>query len=568
MKPISKSCSANFVRMKQFVGWFVGLGIVTSAWGQSDPLKGKDSLILENERIEGLPHSTKPAVVIPAPDLKSQQKLQTYSPLPLKFQPEVQITPVVVQPIGKPKWNRPENHFIKLGFGRFLAPLAQIRLNSGLIPNYSWGIAYEHESALQGYVKYATFTEHKLLLNGTLLQPNQKISASVMLHRLGYYQFGDSLALTREVSKDSLKRNFFRAELLTSIGSLPRDTSVWNYQVGLRFRHCSDQFSNQELQLALLPELFYKITPEWTVGGKVEFAWMSLQQKWNFLSDSVLSYSTKPTRLQLDFLPTLRYQQKQISATVGVRLAHFSYLDTSITTVSPFVNASYQIIPSRLQAFANWNGGITPTTLFQQLPENRFLNVQQSVFRPAQIRFDLEGGFRGNFASTVSWGLAFRHLTANQMPIWYSTEPGNIQLAYENRFQMTGGTLHLAYEQQQGFRAGFQFSYHSFLLKDLEHNFSVPPMKTDLLVGYNWNDKLIVQTGLFIYGKTPLKKQTSGEIVYQDVMIDWNFEANYRINKRFSIFAEANNLLNRKYYRWYGFQERPLDFRAGGVFHF
>lgn len=45
--------------------------------------------------------------------------------------------------------------------------------------------------------------------------------------------------------------------------------------------------------------------------------------------------------------------------------------------------------------------------------------------------------------------------------------------------------------------------------------------------------------------------------------VDISWEAHAQILPFLSIFAEMNNLLNRRFYRWYAYVERPLDFRLG-----
>ena len=51
-------------------------------------------------------------------------------------------------------------------------------------------------------------------------------------------------------------------------------------------------------------------------------------------------------------------------------------------------------------------------------------------------------------------------------------------------------------------------------------------------------------------------------------VIDWSLGANYALNKRFSFFLDAHNLLNRRYSYYTGYPAQGFNVMAGAIVKF
>lgn len=70
-----------------------------------------------------------------------------------------------------------------------------------------------------------------------------------------------------------------------------------------------------------------------------------------------------------------------------------------------------------------------------------------------------------------------------------------------------------------------------------------------------------------LYAHTNLKVVTFTDIDERAV-IDWSLGANYSLNKQFSFFLEAHNLLNRRYSYYTGYPSQGFNILAGAIFKF
>ena len=58
-------------------------------------------------------------------------------------------------------------------------------------------------------------------------------------------------------------------------------------------------------------------------------------------------------------------------------------------------------------------------------------------------------------------------------------------------------------------------------------------------------------------------KDRTGKDVILKGCCDWSVGAEYRFIKRMTAFAEINNLLGQRYYRWYDMPSYRWNFMAG-----
>jgi hypothetical protein len=99
-----------------------------------------------------------------------------------------------------------------------------------------------------------------------------------------------------------------------------------------------------------------------------------------------------------------------------------------------------------------------------------------------------------------------------------------------------------------------------------------PIFEANFTARYNIQDKIILKTQLYVDAGRYARNFEGDRVKLNgepNVFVDWSLGAEYRFNRRWGAFAEANNILNLRkgYDLWYGYRSFGLNFLVGATFN-
>jgi hypothetical protein len=172
-------------------------------------------------------------------------------------------------------------------------------------------------------------------------------------------------------------------------------------------------------------------------------------------------------------------------------------------------------------------------------------------------------------AKHLSFDLSFYTRKIKDQLIYYAAyNASEFQLLYDSNFTQTGVKLALVYNNANKIRAGVTGDFRSFRTSNISYNFNMPGVKVDIWGSYNFADKVLLGTEVYLFGNRVMSLDSLGAPIEQGITADVNVNAAYRFSERISVFLELNNLLGNNWQRWYGYRERPFDVKAGVTFAF
>ncbi len=197
-----------------------------SAWGQQSEVrvvKPYNPTLSGAEKIQLLPNLEEEIPFTP-PQF-------TYELYPKRYQSDFKVVPIKSARMVKPSLNRLYKSELTLGFGNYLTPLAELKLNQLRSRNGTFGVALRHHS-MNGKMKLnenlkvpAGFSESNLKVYGSRF-----INKSVFDYKVGtgystYVHYGvDTTEVTEELERDSLKHAYFLAEASLGLHSAHADS--------------------------------------------------------------------------------------------------------------------------------------------------------------------------------------------------------------------------------------------------------------------------------------------------------------------------------------------------------
>lgn len=515
-----------------------------------------DNMEMTNDYEPNLSDLDKPQVNLPGTAVKAEKRDVDYQEVEVKANTDYEPLKARMQKPQKDKWGQLQNNFLKIGYGRFATPLAQLHLTTGRNLNGRVGLDFSHLSSSKGYVDYAEFREDRGGLTGEYYTKTNTLKGHFRLENKNYFYFADtSVTADRPDLKDSIRMTYTRLDFGASVLSNFNPESI-NYDVGIQFEGYFDRYENRELHMSVLPNLNWKVVDNFYADISSQLTFTS------FKFDT-----TSLNRFFLDFTPSVTYKKDRFSAQAGLKVN--SYGDSvSQFKAYPHLRASYDLVEDKLKASAGLIGGMQYNRWYDLIEKNPYM-ARTPDLRPTSNQFHFFVGLDANFAKYFTASVNGYSKRVKDQMIFFTPEQGAyFDLVYDSTFIETGSDIALLFNKDDKIRAGITGHFRNFQTSNVAANFGVAGTQIDIFGSYNFAKKVWIATEIYLYGNRTMSIDSLGNPIEQGFAADVNLSADYRFSKRISIFLELNNLLGSTYYNWHNYQVRPFDVKAGATVSF
>lgn len=560
----------------------------TFAQGGGDPLAGQDSMVLENDRIIDIIDSDKPAIAIP---IRTPQEPKTdeikYSSKDYYIESEVVLPPVKPQTYQTPKPEKGKgrdtlkNNFVKIGFGKYVTPMADVMLSGGN-KIMTYGLDFSHLSAHGDAIPLRNFRNDGLALKANVMRGYNQFGAKFAAFNTSYFNYGGKFAGKDTISKDTLDKNSAIKDSLRNgftqldlAGDMihSEEGAKLTYSAGLRIwdiiknkgKNLDLNKGGNELNITLSPSMSYRLAEGLNLGAITDFTY------------GLATIRAKENRFFMKVEPNVVYARKGIKAKAGVNLNYYANAADSLTTknplsILPIIEAQYDVIPTMLKVMLGYSGGMKYNNYFNVYSENRYISTA-SLLRPSVEKVNVYGGASASLMKKLDLaGKVYFRKVSNQLMYVIAEDGRYFGMDYVdlNNF---GVHLDGNYAFNKALKTGISIDFNQYKTTtktDLYKGkfLQNPAFKTRLYGMYNWRNKLSVNSEIFLYGSTPMTIAADNTIKSRKAFFDWDISADYRITKQISAFVQLNNIFASKYQRWWNYAERRFDVRAGMSFIF
>lgn len=501
-------------------------------WAQGwEPLR--DSLLIENERIESLDLDQRPLPVLPSlerPIWRGENVTWQDAPhFPV-------VLPASPQP-ARPTWTKLAPLHIRYDVGRFWTQRVSASWGRTRDIGRDEGIALSHSSTPLGHVPWARWG-HTYLQAWAGRYTSR--SALEIRYRGGYEKFffyapyaeGWAGFSEREAPPDSLRGHYWRQEL---------------HLAGRHKNWGSLSLSSRRLDFA-------EGVPEWQAQLTAETRSYALSQ--GIALQGTLTAFTEGRRYVIALSPKVGQDKVTWRWGLGLRVG-LGRDSVARFLLAPIGQVCYKGFSPALQPYVEVSGDMRPLTYFTASELNPYLR-RRSVLLPLMREWiRAQGGLQGQGAGwEYRLGGEYRY---GQHFLLYAP----IGLAFEVRGLPSLQSVGLMGEgrylpQAIGPYVEVSGGLYRWYLPTGETYYSVAPWEATFRGGYRWEDKAACRVSLWAIGPRPLS-----DTVQAPPFVDISWEAHVRLWPFLSFFVEMNNLLNKRFYRWHGYRERPIDFRLG-----
>lgn len=344
-----------------------------------------------------------------------------------------------------------------------------------------------------------------------------------------------------------IKRNLNRGNVSLKIENLLEHK--FNYTVNFT----DDIYS---LQDNVYSENFIKMRGIFRANFKDINFGLNAVYKVQYLKNDIVQKSIK------DFIsikPTLGFFfSDYLKASVGINYSNYSDQDK----VYPYFFVGSKI-NNRISLFAEYAPEIIFIGSGNFLDMNRYFYLQNfvSLFYEKKNSFQISAKYDFDKYYEINGGM--KYFSSSAIPYFSSS-------ALEGRFNVITASA----KSYTGFinlifhLGPYGFLYGSFELNQTKTSDGYilpyhPSLNSALSYGYNFKFGLSSELKLNYLSKQYTDLLNTNSL---NPLVNLTVNFIYKLSPEFNLTFEVNNLLNRKDYRWFNYQEQPLDFMAGLIY--
>jgi hypothetical protein len=454
------------------------------------------------------------------------------------------------------------NH-IKIGYGNYASPLFDATFNNKRDKQKHYGARLNHHSFGKGPVNdnFSAAGRSGIDLYGRLFGPALNLGGQISADNryTHFYGFPEGFDFST-VELADLRQSINRFSIKTDVSNTA--ATKFNYTLGAGFSFISDNFSAKESEVGLDLKSYFKINDDTRVNLNADYFLISRKDE---LVDA------EPRHL-FRLSPTVSFTGfEKFRFHVGFNLAieNDSIGKEKAFHLYPLAKVSYSLSPS-VEVYAGITGNMERVSLQTLTNQNMWLAANVPIFH-TNNSFEFNGGLNGKLGRRAAYAVGasasnFKHLyffyNNNSTPVTYD-------VVYD---EGTTGLLKLfgefSYNHSEKFSFITQARGYRYIVDELDEAWHRPSFEFSAKARYNIYNKLILNTESVVFTGIRAFDHATAEAITLQSAIDLNLGLEYLVSKKFNVFVQGTNLLNRTYPLFYQYPVRGLQIMAGFGYSF
>ncbi len=307
-------------------------------------------------------------------------------------------------------------------------------------------------------------------------------------------------------------------------------------------------------------------------------------EAYNFTYNKELSkdFSSKDSYTVLKINPFWKMEGDEWFLKLGVKTG-ISIGQGQTFTPSPDVAAQWNVLPDYLAIYGGVTGDLTVNSLSRIYNENRYVssNIRlHDTYTPIDayagiklspaynLMFDVFGQFK---MIDNQYFYVNKHYTAISLP---AVDDLNLTNFYHNRFDVVYSKANRAsvgmrttWDYKNRINLYLKGAYHHWDVKTEEQAWHLPKWDADFGVSAKITNDISASTQ-FIFQDGRYAKLSNPAGTKLNPVLDWNLGASYAYRDWLSVFAKLNNILNKKYDMYNGYDVQGINVMVGAAFSF
>jgi len=273
-------------------------------------------------------------------------------------------------------------------------------------------------------------------------------------------------------------------------------------------------------------------------------------------------------------------------------------LDSStdeLAKLAPVVKVTFTPVKEIINIFAGIDGNYAPNNYSKTAYENPYIDPLHHVHKNTFERFRFYGGFDGKLAPKTNFKISADYSIIKNKPLYYLFKymhNDSLPSSYivDNDFDVTYDNLDLLKFNLEIFHASFEKmnllisgNYYVYKMESMQEAWNLPDWDAKLSLEYKASEQLTFSSDLFFVGSRkaviysypgedprPLSnadimnlENLQTEVHNLESIFDLNFNADYKVTDKLSVFVQLNNFAFNKYQHWFGYPVQSFNILGG-----
>ena len=480
--------------------------------------------------------------------------------------------------------------FVKVGYGNYISPFAELYINSKRQKNYSLGIAAHHHSSfgkIKNYLNqkiYSGYDDSHIEAFGKKLFAKSVLSGKVYFSSNGicYYGYdpkvyGNTDTINWETfdyvdTRDEVeKQRFSRVGANMAFESQQTGKKHWNYKFGLGYQYFFTKTKDYQHKIDVIANIGRTVK---NISYGVDINYLFNANKISWVNNTINDMFIKPE-------PYFRFENEKWNVKAGANLV-YSAGSTNKFYIYPDVYAQLNI-SNTLLPYISYGGHLENNNLEYLSTINPFVISFPYVNTSYQHEVNL--GLKANISKKV-----YLHINANYSRIDKMVFFVNDTLEpLHNKFRMeymdvdrVGAYAELSMrELAPGLDIMLKAHYYYYIkLGDPNvlnspkiadaRPWQMPDLDVSLRASYRLTNKISFGVEGYFLNRCYAKEYVEG-VQYAKKMkavIDVNLFGEYKFDDNFSAFLYLNNIACQRYYIWNNYRAQGFNAMVGLTYMF
>jgi len=504
-------------------------------------------------------------------DVKTYKAKLNYSITDKKLELNSDIQKLQAQALAEEKASVLVNNYVKGAFGSQATLLGEAYFNTGKDEGLQLGGYFRHFSQ-EGKLNKQNSSNQQLSIFGRSILDENTFSGKLNFERNGTYFYGiDDARPTLNPNPEKQALSFIELEG-EMVKNFTEDQDAFSYALKANGYIWGDKFSAKENYFSLNGYLNKRIS-SFNLG-------LAASTEFGNTKDALTSVGNNLLRLN----PYIRLQVNGAKITAGINFVQ-EFGAFSSSRIFPAVTADFTLIPDYLQVFGEVKGDVNRNSLKNFTDENPWLNSNINV-RNTVEKLSFSAGIKGTGGPGFGYKARIYVKQFDDMPLFVNnyTDFNKFDVIYDfGKTKVTGLEGEISVQVSDALKWTGKLNIDDWKPAQETYSWFKPGLKVSSNFVYTYNKKLSFNAAVVIQDDVKAKLYIAEPVNAQQYVVpntsiesietikgyvDLGLGADYRINNKFSVFAKANNILNKNYNKYLFYQVNGFNIFGGLTYSF
>ncbi|MBI2730308.1 MAG: hypothetical protein HYX40_06105 [Sphingobacteriales bacterium] len=443
------------------------------------------------------------------------------------------------------------SNYVKAGFGNFSTPYIEAGFSFGDGKKSNVNLFANHISQ-KGKLPFQQYSQSGFSLNGNFVSGKVEFYGKAGYNQDTYYQYGTDTTV-KNATKDDLRQQFQTVKVQAGLKNAFVNDFGLSYNPDVSINVFTDNHKATESNAIL------NIPVEKTVG-KSALRLGATANMTQYKPASIKSFTNNIYSINGAFL----LKTPDLFLQIGI----IPTWDNKVFNTLPDIRADYNVEKEKFVVTAGWIGYYIKNNYQNLATINPWMAQPVSQFNTKV--YERYVGIKGSVANHFNYNIKAANIEYNNMALFVNDSAYQriFNVKKENKLKALQIRSELGYVVKDNFTLTAALNFYSFYSIQTEDK-PWHLLPTELTAALRWQPVKDVWVKGDLFAWRGPKYQTPDKNSFRlDGAVDLNAGVEFKATKMINVFANFNNILNRKYQRWNRYESLGFNFLGGVIINF